>query len=337
MKSILWIFLIGILSIFHSCKTSNSSSEDKGEEKTIIRISHSHPESFSTELHMTAWLFKQFVEELSDELEVKIYGSNALGQEREIYEAMQIGSGASCCISGTAILNNFIPQIGVLDLPYLWKDYQHVHEALDGEAGSQLVDIASGNGLKILAFLDSWGYRNVVTTKVAESAGDLKGLKIRTIQARNYIETVNAMGMNATPMSFGEVYTGMQTGILDGFEHNATTIQSAKLYEVGKHLVKTQHLFGVVVFVFSQKKWDKLSAGQKEVVQKAATMAAQIERSLAPVKEKEAIDFLKSKGMQIHSIDTEAFLKKSIDLQNRLAEECEGLTILNTIRSYENQ
>jgi tripartite ATP-independent transporter DctP family solute receptor len=321
--------------MLRSCNTSNGNSTR--EEKTIIRISHSHPESFSSELHMTAWLFKQFVEEFSDELEVKIYASNALGQEREIYEAMQIGSGVSCCISGTAILNNFIPQMGVLDLPYLWKDYQHVHEALDGEAGKQLVRISSENGLKILAFLDSWGYRNVVTSKMVESAGDLRGLKIRTIQSRNYIETLNSMGMNATPMSFGEVYTGMQTGILDGFEHNATTIQSTKLYEVGKHLVTTRHLFGVVVFTFSQKKWDKLSAGQKETVQKAAEMAAQIERSLAPVKEQEAMNFLESKGMQIHTIDTEIFRLESIDLKNRLAEECNGLTILNAIRNYENQ
>ena len=335
MKIIQLVFSILIVLIFNSCNTGTNSKTQ--EQKTIIRVSHSHPESFSTELHMTAWLFKQFVEEFSDELEVKIYASNALGQEREIYEAMQIGSGASCCISGSAILNNFIPQMGVLDLPYLWKDYRHVHEALDGEAGRQLVEISSGHGLKILAFLDSWGYRNVVTTKTVTSAEDLRGLKIRTIQARNYIETINAMGMNATPMSFGEVYTGMQTGILDGFEHNATTIQSSKLYEVGKHLVKTRHLFGVVVFAFSQKKWDELSDPQKEAVQKAAEMAAKIERSLAPVKEQEAFDFLESEGMQIHTIDTEAFRQQSIDLQNRLAEECNGLTILNAIRSYENQ
>ena len=142
--------------------------------------------------------------------------------------------------------------------------------------------------------------------------------------------------MNATPMSFGEVYTGMQTGILDGFEHNATTIQSANFYEVGKHLVTTRHLFGVVVFAFSEKKWDKLSESQKETIQKAVKMTAQIERSLAPVKEQEAIDFLQSKGMQIHTIDTEEFRLESIDLQNRLAEECNGLTILNAIRNYED-
>jgi len=336
MKYLKLPFLLLIILIFQQCKTKTDIPPPKS--KTIIRLSHSHPKTFSSELHMTAWLFKEFVEEFSEDLEVKIYGTNALGQEREIYEAMQIGSGPSCCISGTAILNNFIPEIGVLDLPYLWKDYNHIHDALDGEAGKQLSDISLEAGLKILAYLDSWGYRNIVTaSKAIESAEDLKGLKIRTIQSKNYIETINSMGMNATPMSFGEVYTGMQTGILDGFEHNAATIQSSKLYEVGNHLVYSRHLFGVVAFTFSQKQWGKLTNPQKEVVQKSALMAAQIERSLAPVKEQEAFDFLESQGMQFHTIDTEPLRLQCIPLQNRLAEKCNGLGILNAIRSYENQ
>jgi tripartite ATP-independent transporter DctP family solute receptor len=328
-------FLVIVL-LCNNCKTG--TDRHMQEDKTIIRLSHSHPETFSSELHMTAWLFKQFVEEFSDELEVKIYAANALGQEREIYEAMQLGAGASCCISGTAILNNFIPEMGVLDLPYLWKDYQHIHDALDGEAGQQLAKISSGKGLKILCFLDSWGYRNIVTaSKKIDNADDLRGLKIRTIPSRNYIETINAMGMNATPMAFGEVYTGMQTGILDGFEHNATVIQSAKLYEVGKHLTYTHHLFGAVVFMYSLKQWEKLNETQRDAVQKAARMAAEIERSLAPVKEQEAIEFLISKGVQTHHIDIRPFLSQSVAWQDRLAEKCNGLTILNAIRNYEDQ
>ena len=327
--------LLIIVILFNSCHTGGNQANQS--EKTTIRLSHSHPETFSSELHLTAWLFKHFVEEFSNELEVKIYAANALGQERDIYEAMQLGAGASCCVSGAAILNNFIPEIGVLDLPYLWKDYQHIHEALDGEAGQELAMISREKGLKILSFLDSWGYRNIVTTSgEIESADDLKGLKIRTIPSRNYIETINSMGMNATPMAFGEVYTGMQTGILDGFEHNATVIQANKLYEVGKHLTYTRHLFGVVVFAYSQKKWEKLSARQQDVIQRAARMAAEIERSLAPVKEQEAIDFLISNGVQIHHIDTGPFRSQSVSLQDRLAEQCNGLSILNAIRSYEN-
>jgi tripartite ATP-independent transporter DctP family solute receptor len=334
-----YLLRFGLLVIVLLCNHCRNATQQPGQkDKTIIRLSHSHPESFSSELHMTAWLFKQFVEEFSDELEVKIYASNALGQEREIVEAMQLGAGASCCISGTAILNNFIPEIGVLDLPYLWKDYQHIHDALDGEAGQQLARLSSKQGLKILSFLDSWGYRNIVTaSKKIENADDLKGLKIRTIPSRNYIETINSMGMNATPMAFGEIYTGMQTGILDGFEHNATVIQSAKLYEVGKHLTFTRHLFGAVVFTYSLKQWEKLSARQREVIERAVRMAAEIQRSLAPVKEQQAIDFLKSKGVQTHYIDIEPFRKQSMALQDRLAEKCNGLPILNAIRSYEHQ
>jgi tripartite ATP-independent transporter DctP family solute receptor len=231
------------------CAKSAEEGKDKNQDKKIIRLSHSHPASFSSELHLTAWVFKQYVESQSENIEVRIYPGNALGQEREVYEAIQLGSGANCIISGTAILNNFIPEFSVLDLPYLWRDYDHVHQALDGRAGEMLEKYAQPYGFKVLAWLDSWGYRHIVLGKEISSTDELTGLKIRTIQSNTYIESINAMGMNATPMSFGEVYSAMQTGILDGFEHNATVIKANKFYEVSRQIVLSKHLFGTVAFI----------------------------------------------------------------------------------------
>jgi TRAP-type C4-dicarboxylate transport system substrate-binding protein len=103
--------------------------------KKVIKLSHSHQPDFTSEIHTAAWIFQKWVEDNSDTLEVKIYAANALGEERAVYEGMQLGSGASAVISGTAILNNFSKKTAVLDLPFMWKSYDHAHHVLDGKVG----------------------------------------------------------------------------------------------------------------------------------------------------------------------------------------------------------
>ena len=333
-KNIGLLFIILLLEIvISSCGTGGSGGAVK---KRAIKVSHCLQADFSSELHTAAWIFQQWVNDHSETLEVRIYASNALGQERDVYEGMQLGGGASCALSGTAILNNFNKKIGVLDLPFLWRDYDHVHRVLDGEIGDVLADELAEQGFVVLAWMDSWGYRNVVTTsKEVVRPEDLKGLKIRTIQTPNYIAALNAMGSNATPMAFGEVYTSLQTGVLDGFEHNASIVKGNKFYEVAGHIALTRHLFGPVAFVFSKAEWDTLTDEEQRIIREGAIMARDIERALAPVREEEAMDFLKGKGMKIHEIDTAVFRKNAEKLQEELARECDAADLLTKIRDAE--
>ena len=190
------------------------------------------------------------------------------------------------------------------------------------------------SGFKVLAWLDSWGYRNIVTAnKKIDSIEDLRGLKIRTIQSPTNIAALNAMGTNATPMAFGEVYTGMQTGVLDGFEHSASVVKANRFYEVAKHITMTRHLFGPLVFAFSKKQWEKLSDEEQGVILEAAKMARDIQRALAPIREKEALDFLKVKGMAIHKIDRSPLIEQAEILQNELAEKYNAKDLLEKIRA----
>ena len=140
------------------------------------------------------------------------------------------------------------------------------------------------------------------------------------------------MGMNATPMAFGEVYSAMQTGILDGFEHNATVIRANKFYEVSKQIVLTKHLFGTVVFIYSLKDWNSYTTDEQRLIQEAADMARDIQRSLAPLREKEALGFLEDHGMVIKTIDTKDLEIKTFDLQNELAEKNNCIEVLELIR-----
>lgn len=333
MKELAKLFLVLAATSLLFCGGNSGTPAAQGKKKTI-KVSFSHQADFSSELFMTAWIFQKYVNENSGDLEVKLYPSNALGQEREVYEAMQLGAGASCILSGTAILNNFTSKIGVLDLSFLWKDLGHVHRVLDSEVGYELAGDLDKVGLKVLVWLDSWGYRNVVTTqKEIKTPRDLKGLKIRTIQSPFNIAAINAMGANATPMAFGEVYTSLQTGVLDGFEHNATVIKANKFYEVAKYMALTRHLFGPLVFCYSKKQWEALSPDDQKIVQDGATLARDVQRSLAPLREKEALDFLAQKGMVIHEIDRTPFFDSAKKVQDELAQEYGATDLLDKIRT----
>ena len=316
--------------------STNCSERDQSNvvKKKVIKLSHCLQADFSSELHTAAWIFQKWVNDNSETLEVKIYASNALGQERDVYEGMQLGGGASCAVSGTAILNNFNKRIGVLDLPFIWGGYDNVHRVLDGEIGRELEEELRNQGFVVLAWMDSWGYRNVVTTKKEIlSPEQLHGLKIRTIQTPNYIAALNAMGVNATPMAFGEVYTSLQTGVLDGFEHNASIIKANRFYEVAKYITLTRHLFGPVAFIYSKAEWDRLTGDEKRVIRQGAEMARDIARSLAPVREAEAFEFLQEKGMILNEIDTSEFERNARHIQDELAKECDALDLLERILS----
>lgn len=326
-----WWTVVLVLLIAAGCRPR--TSVNMTEPQVLIRLSHSHPADFNSELHLSAWLFKQWVEAHSTSLKVQIYPAGTLGQERDVYEGMQLGGGVSCVISGTAILNTFCPEVGLLDLPFLWRDYDHVHCALDGVVGQQIAEQLKKRGFIVLAWMDSWGYRNIVTAKKSvHQPSDLKGLKIRTIESPVYIQAMQLMGVNPTPMAFGEVYSSLQTGVLDGFEHSASVVRSNRFYETAKHIVLTRHLFGPLVFCYSQKEWEKLTDSQREVVQQAALFARDIQRALAPVREKEAFRDLKIKGMSITTIDTYGFEQKAHLLQDEFARQ-RGLTdLLEQIR-----
>jgi TRAP-type C4-dicarboxylate transport system substrate-binding protein len=187
--------------------------------------------------------------------------------------------------------------------------------------------------LRVLGWQDSWGYRNVVTTKKeVKKAEDLKGLKIRTIQTPTYVAALNAMGASATPMAFGEVYTSLQTGVIDGFEHASAVIYTGKYYEVAKYITLTEHLFGPTVTVISKKEWDGYTDKEKQVVADAAKLAQDINRSLSVQRAAESMDKLKAKGMIVNPIDKTPFLKAAGPLQDQLAKTIGAEDLLKSVR-----
>ncbi len=305
----------------------------EAQAKKQVKISHATAPDVANDNHMVAWIIASYINTNSDTLEARIYAANALGEERAVIEGMQLGAGATIHIGGTAIHGNFNKRIGVLDLPFLWHNYDHYHHVIDGKVGQTLAAEHEKLGLKVLGWQDSWGYRNVVTTKKeVKTPEDLKGLKIRTIQTPTYVAALNAMGANATPMAFGEVYTALQTGVLDGFEHASAVIYTGKYYEVAKYIALTEHLFGPTVTVISKKEWDGYTDKEKEVVAAAAKLAQDVNRSLSVQRAAEAMDKLKAKGMIVNPIDKTQFVKSAGPLQDQLAKTAGAEDLLKTIR-----
>jgi tripartite ATP-independent transporter DctP family solute receptor len=305
----------------------------QAQAKKLVRIHTAGPGDLGVDNTMMAHQFMTYVNANSDTVEVKIFPNSQLGQSREVIEAMRLGSGASGTTGGPAEYASFVKRVGVLGLPFMWKSYDHAIAVLDGPVGKELEADMEKAGFKVLSWAVSWGYRNVVTAKKeVTKAADLKGLKIRTIPTKVFVAAVNAMGANATPMNFGEIYTSLQSGVLDGYEHTAATTISFKLNEVACCIALTRHLMDPTVLVFSLAEWKKFTPQEQAVMMKGAQQAAKIVRDLAPQREAESLAEVKKLGMKVHEIDVTPLQKAAVTAQDELAKEFGAEALLATIR-----
>jgi tripartite ATP-independent transporter DctP family solute receptor len=311
-----------------------SAHDALAQEKKVIRINHAGADDIlGTEHQMFSWVFANYVNSKSPTLDVKLFPNSGLGQSRQVIEAMQLGSGASMHVGGMAEFANFCKaKCGVIGLPFIFTGYEHVQRVLDGPVGAELSQEMETIGFKVLGYLYSWGYRNVATAKKEiKTVADLKGLKIRTIPTPVFVGAVNAMGASATPMNFGEVYTSLQSGVLDGFEHTATTTASFKFYEIAKYYALTQHLIDPTVVAFSLTEWKKLDAKEQAVVMDGAKLATDIARAMTPVRDAEGLAELQKRGMTVTRPDMTEARKAAAGVQQEMAAKLKAEHLLKQI------
>ena len=302
--------------------------------KKLIRIHTAGPDDLGVDNTMLAHQFMTYVNANSDSVEVRVFPNSQLGQSREVIEAMRLGGVATGTTGGPAEYASFVKRIGVLGLPFVWKSYGHAAAVLDGPVGKELNADMEKSGFKVLSWAVSWGYRNVVTAKKeVKQPSDLKGLKIRTIPTKVFVSAINAMGANATPMNFGEIYTSLQSGVLDGYEHTAATTISFKFNEVACCIAMTRHLMDPTVLVFSLAEWRKFSPAEQAVLQKGADAAAARVRQLAPEREAEALAKVKALGMKVNEFDLTPLQKAALTAQDDLAKEFGAESLLRQIRA----
>ncbi len=260
--------------------------------------------------HYGAVEFARRVAERTDgRIRIDVYPAGQLGPgEREEIEALQLG-GIDLVVTGTAVMANFLPDFAVMDLPFILRDYQHADRILDGPVGQELLDRLNRAGLNITG-LALWeqGFRHLTNSKrPIRSPADVRGLKIRVQENPIHVDSFNALGASATPMAWGEVYTALQQGVIDGQENPIPVLTSHKIYEVQRYLAMTGHFYAPAIIIMNTRRYQSLSPEDRRIFVEVAREVSRWERELARKMEAEQVDELIARGMQVTYPDKSAF------------------------------
>jgi tripartite ATP-independent transporter DctP family solute receptor len=248
--------------------------------------------------------FKERVEELSGgTMDVALFFNSTLGGANETLEQCQDGSLELAHVSTTTI-STLIPVANALTMPYIWRDSEHQYKALDGEIGDVLRELAKEHDFEVMGFFDA-GTRNVTTKEgPIKVPSDLEGMKIRVMSAPLMVDTIEAMGASATPMNQGEVYTSLETGMLDGWENNPMTIVTFRMYETGCiYFAWTKHFSIPDVFIAGKPFLDRLTPEQRGWVEQAARETVVKQREMWNDSEDEMLQTMLDNGMKINEVD----------------------------------
>ncbi len=229
---------------------------------------------------------------------IQIHHSRQLGDERQVVEGLQLGT-IHLTVTSTGPLGGFVPEMNVVDLPFLFRDAGHAYKVLDGEIGRGLLTKFEGVGIKGLAYWEN-GFRHITTAKKpVQQPADMKGLKIRVMENRVHQAAFRQLGSDATPMAWGEVFTSLQQGLLDAQENPIPIIYTFKLNEVQKYVTLTGHVYSPAPLLMSKKTWDRLPPDIQKVMSDTAGEVAKYQRNLIREQEQRQIGELRAKGMII--------------------------------------
>ena len=236
---------------------------------------------------------------------IKVFNKAALGSEKETIDQVKIGALDMARVN-VAPMNGVCPMTMVPTMPFLFRSVEHMRHALDGPVGEEILKSCESAGFVGLAFYDS-GARSIYAKKPIKTVADAKGLKIRVQQSDLWVSLVSAMGANATPMPYGEVYTGLKTGLIDAAENNIPSFDTAKHVEAVKVYSKTEHSMAPEILVMSKVVWDKLPKAEQDMVRKAAKESVAFQRKAWDEQEAKSLANVKAAGAQIVDVDKKSF------------------------------
>lgn len=287
-----------------------------------IKVGTIQPESHPDCVLMRE-VFQKYVEENSGgRIKVELYPNAQMGGDREMAEAVQLGI-LQMALPVTSITASFEKSFNVVELPYLFTTRESAFEALDGELGKELDKRLLKTGMMNLGYFEN-GFRHITNNKrPIYSPEDLKGLKIRTMEVPPHIAFFKELGANPTPMSFGELYTALQQGTVDGQENPIVLIHDSRFYEVQKYCSLTGHVFSVVHILTNKSFIDNLPSELQEVVKEGARRFVARHREVMPQEEEELIVELQNKGMKINDLTPEQ-KKPFVEAAHAIYEQFKG-------------
>jgi tripartite ATP-independent transporter DctP family solute receptor len=236
---------------------------------------------------------------------IKVFNKGALGSEKETLDQVKIGALDFTRVN-ISPMNSICVKTQVPTMPFLFSSVSHMRKVLDGPVGDEILKDCEQQGFIGLAFYDS-GARSIYSKKPLKTVADVKGMKIRVQQSDLWVALVGAMGGNATPMPYGEVYTALKTGIIDAAENNIPSYDTSKHHEAVKFYSRTEHSMAPEILVMSKISYDKLSKADQDAVRKAAKDSVAFQRKKWDEQEEKSLAVVKASGAQIVEVDKASF------------------------------
>ena len=277
-------------------------------DKRYLKLAHTLPPDHPVHEAM-AFMAKRCSELSKGKMEIEIYPSEQLGSEQQCVELLQIGSLAITKVSA-AVMESFTDDYKVLGLPYIFRDSAHAVNVLDGEIGRELLLSTENRFIRGLCFYDAGSRSFYTIDKPILDPSDLEGMKIRVMKSKTAMDMVKALGGSPTPISYGELYTALQSGVVDGAENNPPSFYTSHHYEVCKHYALDEHTAVPDVLIISQHIWKKLSEQEKTWIQQAATESVAVERKLWSESVKKSLAEVQKAGVTIYYPDKSLFAEK---------------------------
>ncbi|MGA0565493.1 TRAP transporter substrate-binding protein [Ancylobacter sp. VNQ12] len=268
-----------------------------------LKIGHGHTENHS--FHLAIQKFQEALEKRAPgEFTVAVFANSQLGTEREMQEQLATGT---LEMTLTGVLATYEPKITLLELPYLFRDREHIKKAQASEAVQKLAAGLPAKGVRLVGFLEN-GFRNITDSiRPINNPADVKGLTIRTPENLAQIETFRALGASPTPMAFSELYAALRQGVVDGQENPLENISDGKLFEVQKYLALTHHIYNSAYFLVSESFYQSLTEVQRKALQEAVKEASDWQMDYVANREAELLESLKKAGMQVSEPNQDEF------------------------------
>lgn len=303
------------------------------DKQKALKLAHGLDPSHPVHKGMV-FMADKLKEKSGGKLTMSIYPSGQLGSEQQCVELLQIGSLAITKVSA-AVLESFTNNFQVLGLPYVFRSKEHSFRVLDGEIGKRLLTSTEKYKIRGLCFYDAGARSFYTIDKQLNTPEDLKGMKIRVMKSQTAMNMVKAMGGSPTPISYGELYTALQSGVVDGAENNPPSFYTSRHYEVCKQYILDEHTRVPDVMVISTVVWNSLTEQEKEWLQEAANESVIAQREFWAASEEESLRIVQEEGVTITYPDQEPFHAKVQDMLNSYQSEPELYSLIQQIQAVD--
>ncbi|CAN7625246.1 TRAP transporter substrate-binding protein [Pararhizobium sp. LjRoot255] len=300
-------------------------------QEITLRSADIHPDGYPT-VDAVKYMGELVSQRTNGRIKIEVTNNAALGTEKDTIEQTRFGVIDMNRVNA-APFNNLVPQTVVLGLPFLFRSTEHMHKTVDGPIGDEVLAAFEPHGLVGLAFYDSGARSFYSTKKPIQKLDDLKGMKVRVQQSDLWIAMMDAFGANATPMPFGEVYSSLETGVVDAAENNWPSYESSRHFEVAKNYTLTEHSLNPEILVISKMSWDKLSADDQKVLKDAAKESVTKMRELWTAREKTSEEKIRAAGVNVITVDKAEFSAAMKPVYDRFVTDPQMKDLLERIRA----